>query len=569
MGRLAGRRLLSSIAADDAGVCGGAPAFVFASAAAVGRSPLAVARQLADTVKQTLRSGQPPHLLALFASPHPEWGTGLAELPQYVRQLLTCDGTHAPTLVGGALRAVSGGPSPSREGLREGGGAAALLAAHLPGVALRSFHTDQGSLPALGGAPGGWGEVVRAARESAAAAAAAASASAAHVAGRSRSGFGFGGWGATQAWQQRGIVSESGAGSGAAAGPGPGPGSGGAGGAGGEGAQRQEAVAALVLSTPHFLAIEELLRRFGSVAPGMQVVGGVTSPGAWGESESSFGAVFLNGRAYAQGAVGVVMQGPLKLDSLLTPGFRGAGPLLRATGVEGNTVWEVDGEPVQRPLQRAMSQALTTGEFATALKIGVGDGSAAAGGIAAPPPPAPLPAPHAPAPGPVPGPAAPPPHLVTRNWFFQQGPPRPLMTVGTAEPIAPGTALQVHLQNFPAAHREMRDRLRAYARALAPPPPPAAGTAGAGAAAGAGAGAGAWTGANPSPGKSVGALALSCSSLPFFEGSDVERCLPRAAFVGGKVEGEFGSTVEGAPARLHSFSSGLVFIRAADAPDGA
>jgi hypothetical protein len=30
-------------------------------------------------------------------------------------------------------------------------------------------------------------------------------------------------------------------------------------------------VAALLLSTPHFVEVEELLKRFGQVAPGMQV----------------------------------------------------------------------------------------------------------------------------------------------------------------------------------------------------------------------------------------------------------------------------------------------------------
>ncbi len=58
-------------------------------------------------------------------------------------------------------------------------------------------------------------------------------------------------------------------------------------------------------------------------------------------------------------------------------------------------------------------------------------------------------------------------------------------------------------RNYPAAHRDMRDRLRSYAAAL---PPATAATHG-----------------------SVGALALSCGGLPFAEAPDVQRCLPCAA----------------------------------------
>ncbi len=85
-------------------------------------------------------------------------------------------------------------------------------------------------------------------------------------------------------------------------------------------------------------------------------------------------------------------------------------------------------------LQRAMSEALNSGEFATSMKIGVGEAGAAEGSGGS-------------APGSDVGwrPEARP-QLVTRNWFFQQGPPRPLLKVFTSGPIAAGTPLQVHLQ---------------------------------------------------------------------------------------------------------------------------
>ncbi|GLC35702.1 hypothetical protein PLESTB_000485500 [Pleodorina starrii] len=673
--------------------------FYFVSASYQGRSLLSAATELAQTVREAMGPDRPPHLITLFATPHAEWGAGLADTPQYVRELLTYDRAQPPVILGGVLRSVAAGSSAL---CKEGGPCVALLAAHLPGVKLMPFHTTQSSLPALPG--DGWAEVMRATRAitSAKAAAAAAApaaavdaASASEFRGRQQqqqqqqqpgdggdaasvlvgssarpSGGGGGGGVGVAGATQRPVDGSQAAAATAAAGPssvpaGPIPGTATedlhrghqyqqlqqphqqlkvrqeqptAGSCGRSGAVDAAAavaagnpgrlppgdappalpppsppkapcsVAALLLSTPHFTEVEELLRRFGQVAPGMQVFGGVTSPGAWGESESNWGAVWLNDRTFAQGAVGCVLQGPFKLDTIVSPGFRGAGPVMRVTQAHGTYVLELDGEPVQRPLQRAISEALNSGELATSLKIGLGDSAAAAApatstaaafassssssssssngssgsnsnhlqkrataaaharqrpqAVFPSQPPHPHPHPHQqqaagaasntpqhqpqqqqdhqpqPQPQQPQGPADR--QFLTRNWFFQQGPPRPFMTVQSSAPITNGTPIQVHLQNYPAAHRHMRDRLREYAEAL-----PVEVTAAEG---------------------SVGALALSCSALPFFEGPDVERCLPAAAFAGGKVEGEFCSTVEGQPSRLHSFASCLAFLRAAETP---
>ncbi|KXZ56575.1 hypothetical protein GPECTOR_1g517 [Gonium pectorale] len=488
----------------------------FVSASYQGRSLLSAATELADTVREAMGPSRPAHLVALFATPWAEWGSGLAETPNVHRRTSPARPPVALAVPGGCPQRVAGGSHYPREGEP----CVSLLAAHLPGVRLLPFHAATGSLPSLGPS-GAWTELVRAARASAGAGANAAGARAAAAPG----GGGPGGGGAELA---------AGAGGGVPAGSGSHP----AAGAAEEGDRRAagsstaaegppppaasaaprpaESVAALLLSTPHFLEVEELLGRFGLVAPGMQVVGGVTAPGAWGESESNWGAVWLNDQVYAKGAVGCILRGPFKLDTIASPGFRGAGPVMRVTQAQGQSVLEVDGEPVQKPLQRAISEALNSGELATALKIGHHHDHQQ---------------PQQPQ------------QLVTRNWFFRQAPPRPAMTVATSEPITRGTAIQVHLQNYPAAHRDMRDRLRDYAQRL---PPGAAAAAG-----------------------GVGVLALSCSSLPFLEDTDVARCLPGAAFAGGKVEGEVCSTLEGQPSRLHSFTSCMALLRAADGPGDA
>ncbi|GLI68876.1 hypothetical protein VaNZ11_013422 [Volvox africanus] len=640
--------------------------FYFVSASYQGRSLLSAATELALTVREAMGPARPPHLITLFTTPYSEWGAGLADTPQYVRELLTYEGEQPPVIVGGVLRSVGAGSSHTA---KEGAPCVALLAAHLPGVKLMPFHTTKSSLPTL--PSDGWVEVVRATRAAAirgtldpgvpAPTVDAASLrpvstdtmgphqdpqGAAGMSGKAgpsvqqtdaenfeamgiRAGVGTAdglpyisprraenmaapdvGLGAIASQevpngnrgrearhrqqqelyrmdcrpsqqQQQQQPKQADAISGVAdsrsqpqlA-----------------GARRSEhlggsacsatsatasSVAALLLSAPHFTEVEDLLKRLGQVAPGMQVIGGVTAPGAWGDSESNWGAVWLNDQTYAQGVVGCVLQGPFKLDTIVSPGFRGAGPVMRVTQAQGQYVLELDGEPVQRPLQRAIAEALNSGEFASSLKIGLGDaaatsttGSSSNGGCSDPQHrtsamAAQYPGQQRPqtvfssqpalhyAAATVGGgskPSAQPPmqqpnksqaqrQLVTRNWFFQQGPPRPFMTVQSSAPIANGTPIQVHLQNYPAAHRHMRDRLREYAERL---------PSGLAVAEGA-----------------VGSLALSCSALPFFEGPDVASCLPGTAFTGCKLEGEFCSTVDGQPSRLHSFTSCLAFLRAA------
>ncbi|GFR41157.1 hypothetical protein Agub_g1821 [Astrephomene gubernaculifera] len=580
---------------------GTARGLFFVSASYRGRSLLTAATELVARVKEAMGAGRPPHLVTLFATPHQEYGAGLADLPQYVRALMVDEGLPPPLIIGGVLRGVAGGgfgPADCEPGV-------ALLAAHLPGVRLLTFHTTQGSLPALSG--GSWADVMLASRGGAAQSPAARDAAAATMAvGTARSGATA--TAAVTAASVAGIGRAGGGAAGSSSSPPPPPPT----------LPRATSAAALLLSSPHFLAVEELLQRFGQVAPSMKVVGGVTAPGAWGESESEWGALWLNDRTFAQGAVGCVLLGDFKFDTVVSPGFRGAGPLMRVTAARGQLVMELDGQPVQQPLRRAISAALHSGESASTLKMGVGDATSSntssSSGIAgrpgsssttadanshsqrpphtaphlshpaaptsashthhhhhhpqlpaqqstqpsslAPPglqpspasghPPAAAPQLGSPPPplGSPPPPLGSPPQLVTRGWGFQQGPQqRPLLGLNTTAPVAPGTLLQVHMQDYPAAESHMRQRLRAYSEEL---PPAVAAAQGA-----------------------VGVLALSCSGLPFFGDEEVASCLPGAALAGGTLEGEICSTVEGQPSRLHTFTSCFALIRAAGVDDGA
>ena len=62
--------------------------------------------------------------------------------------------------------------------------------------------------------------------------------------------------------------------------------------------------------------VEELLGRLRGVLPSAPWLGGVLQPAAWGPGASLRGALFLNSQTHDEGAVGCMMQGPLRFDQL-------------------------------------------------------------------------------------------------------------------------------------------------------------------------------------------------------------------------------------------------------------
>lgn len=124
--------------------------------------------------------------------------------------------------------------------------------------------------------------------------------------------------------------------------------------AGAPSSRLHNSTATLMLSAPHFTDVERLLQRFSNVLPGMPVLGGVTEPNAWGETEHSYGALFLGGRTFAQGAVGCVMHGPFAMQHLLVPGCRPVNSRVMTVTANGpadpSDILSLDGRPAQEPV---------------------------------------------------------------------------------------------------------------------------------------------------------------------------------------------------------------------------
>lgn len=212
-----------------------------------------------------------------------------------------------PVVMGGVTDSVSG----AGEQVCSGSGVS-LLAASMPGVELMPFHIDTPALPQLSAEQ--WGRLLT---------------NVSHRRPRPRSQ-----WSSTHIHVDSDSDSEP---------------------ESAADSRPHNSTATLMLSAPHFTDVERLLQRFSNVLPGMPVLGGVTAPSAWGETEHSYGALFLGSRTFAQGAVGCVMHGPLAVQHLLVPGCR---PVVgsRVMTVTANStadpadILSLDGRPAQEPV---------------------------------------------------------------------------------------------------------------------------------------------------------------------------------------------------------------------------
>jgi small ligand-binding sensory domain FIST len=103
--------------------------------------------------------------------------------------------------------------------------------------------------------------------------------------------------------------------------------------------------AVLLLGDPFTFPVDLFLQQVNEGSPGLRVLGGMAS-GIRGPGQCR---LLLDGAVYDQGAVGVVLQGPLGLRSIVSQGCRPIGRHLVVTRAEDNIILELGGKP---PLQR-------------------------------------------------------------------------------------------------------------------------------------------------------------------------------------------------------------------------
>jgi small ligand-binding sensory domain FIST len=102
----------------------------------------------------------------------------------------------------------------------------------------------------------------------------------------------------------------------------------------------------LVVGDPFSLDPERVLGAFNRHAPGVRVVGGMTSAGFRPQAN----ALVLNDWVAREGGIGIALRGALRADVVVSQGCRPIGKPLKVTRVEHNLILELDGQPA---LERA------------------------------------------------------------------------------------------------------------------------------------------------------------------------------------------------------------------------
>lgn len=109
--------------------------------------------------------------------------------------------------------------------------------------------------------------------------------------------------------------------------------------------------AIFLLGDPYSFPTDVLLERLNDSRPGAPVVGGMAS----GASQPGENWLFLGDKDYQEGAVAVLVQGPVRIRSVVSQGCRPIGRPYVVTKVERNIILELGGKPPLLRLQEVVT----------------------------------------------------------------------------------------------------------------------------------------------------------------------------------------------------------------------
>ena len=111
--------------------------------------------------------------------------------------------------------------------------------------------------------------------------------------------------------------------------------------------------AAFLLADPFSCSVDSMLSHFGEEFHGLPVMGGMAS----GASAPGENRLFLNDGEYDQGAVGVVIGGPVSIRSVVSQGCRPIGKPFVVTRANRNIVAELGGRPALEQINALYREA--------------------------------------------------------------------------------------------------------------------------------------------------------------------------------------------------------------------
>jgi small ligand-binding sensory domain FIST len=147
------------------------------------------------------------------------------------------------------------------------------------------------------------------------------------------------------------------------------------------GVTNEEEPAFILLPDPYSFRIETLIQGLDYAFPKSQKIGGLAS----GATAPGLNALFLNGKVYKRGVVGVAITGNIILDTVVAQGCKPIGKPLRVTKCDHNILYELEDKPAlivlkdlleglseqeQNLARNALFIGLAMDEFKSNLKVG-------------------------------------------------------------------------------------------------------------------------------------------------------------------------------------------------------
>jgi small ligand-binding sensory domain FIST len=126
---------------------------------------------------------------------------------------------------------------------------------------------------------------------------------------------------------------------------------------------------AILLADPYSFPTDAFVERSGEVMGDLPLIGGLAN----GLAGRGSVRLFADGEVRTEGAVGVMLGGPVSVGTVVSQGCRPIGPTMAVTEAEGNLLLELAGQPALARLEEIVS-ALDEDErelVASGLQIGV------------------------------------------------------------------------------------------------------------------------------------------------------------------------------------------------------
>ena len=108
----------------------------------------------------------------------------------------------------------------------------------------------------------------------------------------------------------------------------------------------------LVLADPYSMAVDQMVEGLDYAFPGSAKIGGLAS----GARRPGEHALFIDGRAEHEGAVGIALSGNVIVDTVVAQGCRPVGRPMRVTKADRNVLMELDDVPPLQILQEMYEQ---------------------------------------------------------------------------------------------------------------------------------------------------------------------------------------------------------------------